>query len=142
MENVGQRESVMTWHAQDGDLVLQGDEANLFRDAILFLCDEVSEADDDRDIADAVKRIWMCIDGTQTIKMTVTLTAEVPASLEIKDDEDGYQTIRGCFPSMIIMQDDGEGGGSQVEDDLDHFFMNGCVMDHSIEVVGLANEEA
>jgi hypothetical protein len=42
---------------------------------------------------------------------------------------------------MIIMQDDGEGGGSQVDDELDHFFMNGCVMDHSIEVVGLINEE-
>ena len=277
----------MTWHAQDGDLVLLGDEANLFRDAILFLCDEISEAtddadsfyggasvfdqmartqqiaslalvtkylfhetedclelsawseatlasilaqirmllhlevnegdkdeircvisrlteyeassedwdnlpewdaileayedrflwdndfedteitdlppdhadsvrqmmgisdeyysavppdlDDDRDLADAVKRIWMCIDGTKTIKMTVTLTAEVPASLEIKNDEEGYQTIRGCFPSMIIMQDDGEGGGSQVDDELDYFFMNGCEMDHSIEVVGLTN---
>jgi hypothetical protein len=99
------------------------------------------DLDDDRDITDAVKRIWMCIDGTKTIKMTVTLTTEVPASLEIKNDEEGYQTIRGCFPSMIIMQDDGEGGGSQVDDELDHFFMNGCVMDHSIEVVGLTNEE-
>jgi len=37
----------MTWHAQDGDLVLLGDEARLFRDAILFLCDEISEAIDD-----------------------------------------------------------------------------------------------
>jgi hypothetical protein len=47
------------------------------------------DLDNDRDIADAVKRIWMCIDGTRTIKMTVTLTTEVPASLEIKKDEDG-----------------------------------------------------
>jgi hypothetical protein len=100
------------------------------------------DLDNDRDIADAVKRIWMCIDGTKTIKMTVTLTTEVPASLEIKNDEDGCQTIRDCFPSMIIMQDDGEGGGSQVEDELDYFFMNGCEMDHSIEVVGPANEDA
>ena len=99
------------------------------------------DLDDDRNIADAAKRIWMCIDGTKTIKMTVTLTAEVPASLEIKNDEDGYQTIRGCFPSMIIMQDDGEGGGSQVDDELDGFFIDGSVMDHSIEVVGHTNEE-
>ena len=99
------------------------------------------DLDSDRDIADAVKRIWMCIDGTKTIKMTVTLTAEVPASLEIKNDEDGYQTIRGCFPSMIIMLDDGEGGGSQVEGELDYFFMNGCEMDHSIEVLDHTNEE-
>jgi hypothetical protein len=33
----------MTWHAQDGDLVLQGDEAELFRDAIHYICDEISD---------------------------------------------------------------------------------------------------
>jgi len=40
-------ETAMTWHAQDGDLVLQGAEARIFRDAIGYLCDEILESVDD-----------------------------------------------------------------------------------------------
>lgn len=39
----------MTWHAQAGKLVLTGDEADLFREAILLMCDVIVEADDDEE---------------------------------------------------------------------------------------------
>ncbi|QDV73740.1 hypothetical protein K2D_20060 [Planctomycetes bacterium K2D] len=38
----------MTWHAQSGKLVLSGNEAKLYREAILFMCDlSVGAADDE-----------------------------------------------------------------------------------------------
>lgn len=39
----------MTWHAQDGKLVLEGDEGALFRDSILMMSDAIACAADDED---------------------------------------------------------------------------------------------
>ena len=37
----------MTWHAQDGQIVLSGKEADIFREAILYMCDMVSNESTD-----------------------------------------------------------------------------------------------
>jgi len=39
----------MTWHAQSEKLVLAGDEARLFREAILWMCDSIVSAPDDEE---------------------------------------------------------------------------------------------
>lgn len=39
----------MTWHAQSGQIVLQGEEAKLFRDAILYMCDIIVGAVEDEE---------------------------------------------------------------------------------------------
>jgi len=77
----------MTWHAQDGDLVLLGDEASLFRDAILFLCDEISEAIDDEDSFYGGARVFDQMTRTQQIAslelVTKSLFQETKDCLEL-----------------------------------------------------------
>jgi len=57
----------MTWHAQDGDLVLLGEEARLFRDAIFFLCDQISEAIDDAESTYGGARVFDQMTRTQQL---------------------------------------------------------------------------
>lgn len=46
----------MTWHAQSGEIVLEGDEARLFREAILYMGDIIEGAvDDDESFFDGAK---------------------------------------------------------------------------------------
>lgn len=46
----------MTWHAQSGQIVLQGDERNLFREAILYMADIIEGAvEDDESFFDGAK---------------------------------------------------------------------------------------
>ncbi len=77
----------MTWHAQDGDLVLLGDEARLFRDAILYLCDEISEAIDDEDSFYGGARVFDQMTRTQQIAslelVTKSLFHETEDCLEL-----------------------------------------------------------
>ena len=75
----------------------------------------------------------MEIDGKKTIKMTATLTIEVPASLAVENGSDGIQTIRRCFPSVPLMRDLGEGDAVEANDILYDFFLDGSIADHSIE---------
>ncbi|MCA9259164.1 MAG: hypothetical protein KDA61_08190, partial [Planctomycetales bacterium] len=39
----------MTWHAQDGQIVLAGGESDLLRDAVLCMCDAILSASDDEE---------------------------------------------------------------------------------------------
>ena len=96
----------------------------------------------DRDIRFVYKRLWCCMAGTKTIKMTATFTVEVPAELEIEEDEEIGQTIHNCFPSIIMMVNQGDGDATQASDSLEEFFLDGCAMDHKIEVIDDVNDRA
>jgi len=85
------------------------------------------------DIHHATKRIWMEIDGRKKLKMTVTLTVDVPASLSIEADDEGMQTVRGCYPSVILMRDLGGGDADEDNEQFHDFFMDGSETDHRIE---------
>lgn len=87
------------------------------------------------DIPRAAKRIWMIIDGKKTVQMTVTLTADVPASLVVGKSEEFGQIIRRCYPSMILMRDLGNGSAEEVDDELFDFFSSDGVFDHHIKEV-------
>ncbi len=77
----------MTWHAQAGDLVLLGEEAELFRNAILLLCDEISEAIDDEDSFYGGARVFDQMTRTQQIAslelVTTFLFQETEDCLEL-----------------------------------------------------------
>lgn len=85
------------------------------------------------DIRYAKKRIRMEIDGRKKLRMTVTLTVDVPASLSIETDDEGMQTAHGCFPSVILMRDLGDGNADEANDKFYDFFMDGSETDHRIE---------
>lgn len=57
----------MTWHAQDGDLVLQGDEADLFNYAIQYFCDMIPTATDDADSTYGGARVFDQMTRTQQL---------------------------------------------------------------------------
>ena len=40
---------VMTWHAQDGEMVLHGKESHIFRETILYMCDMITAERSDED---------------------------------------------------------------------------------------------
>jgi hypothetical protein len=58
----------MTWHAQDGDLVLQrGDEAGLFNYVIQYFCDMIPSAADDADSTFGGARLFDQMTRTQQL---------------------------------------------------------------------------
>ncbi len=61
------------------------------------------DLDDDWELTDCYHRVLMSIDRKKTIRMHVTLTADVPASMEIGNDQVWGETIGGFFPTANLM---------------------------------------
>ena len=80
------------------------------------------------------KRIQIAADGKRTIRMVATLTTEVPASLEIQE-RDGLKMILGCFPTITLMTDHGDGAASTASDELLQYLEDGSVVDYDIDYV-------
>ena len=108
----------MTWHAQDGDLVLLGEEAELFRDAILFLCDEISEAIDDEDSFYGGARVFDQMTRTQQLAslelVTKSLFHETEDCLELNAwNEATLATILSEIRTLLHWEID-EGGKEEI----------------------------
>jgi hypothetical protein len=87
----------------------------------------------EEDVRHSYRRLLMAIDGRKTIRMTATLTCEVPASFRIQNSEQAGQTLDEFFPAIILMRHAGGGDASQVSDEQEAFFLDGSEFDHTIE---------
>ena len=108
----------MTWHAQAGDLVLLGDEARLFRDAILLLCDEISEAIDDEDSIYGGARVFNQMTRTQQLAslelVTKSLFHETEDCLELNAwNEATLATILSEIRTLLHLEID-EGNEDEI----------------------------
>ena len=117
----------MTWHAQAGDLVLLGDEARLFRDAILFLCDEISEAIDDADSFYGGARVFDQMTRTQQMAslelVTKSLFHETEDCLELNAwNEATLATILSEIRTLLHLEID-EGDKDEIRCVLVNFQM-------------------
>ena len=57
----------------------------------------------DWELNECYHRVLLSIDGQKRIKMQATITIDVPASMEIQEDEEWGDTLAGFFPAAHLM---------------------------------------
>ena len=86
-----------------------------------------------RDVLQGRKRLMMVIDGKKTIRMTASITCEVPASMTIEEDCEGMPVLEHHFPALIIMRRRRDGTAQQLPENRAMFYLDGAEVDHTIE---------